>query len=220
MIKLIHDSWDKVSVNLYSRILEVQGRADDGNEVAQIDKEIEILAILCDSDSNSISQLHIDEFTKLMQGARFLLDIPDITIGKSTTIHDKEYRVMTDIECFSVAQYVEWQCLRATPTTKLSQLLACILIPKGAKSYGDGYKVSDVAEEIGEYMQYADAHNLLRFFARAQLLTAAGKLRSKARALKRAAKKCITAQTKAKMEERASSMRAASIFLGGASLSR
>lgn len=86
--------------------------------------------------------------------------------GKKIKINGNSYDVCTDLQNFSISQYIDFQEL--WPKIKdsneaYSQLLATFIIPEG-KKYNKDYNLRETIEEIENFLPIPQANSVLYFF--------------------------------------------------------
>lgn len=175
MIRLKYKSWEEITIPIYQEIIDIaKGVAVDEDMFSE--REVDILAVLCDSDRDSLGNIRIEDYAKLAHEARFLHKMPAYVPPSTITLRGVEYKVMTNIDKFTLAQYTEYNALRADVNTNIASILACLFIPTSAKGYADGYDVSEVVSAINAELPYYKAYSILYFFQRAQQLSFASSL--------------------------------------------
>ena len=175
MIKLKYKSWEEITIPRYQEIIDIaKGAAVDEDMFSE--REVDILAVLCDSDRESLGNIRIEDYAKLAHEARFLHKMPAYVPPATITLRGVEYKVMTNIDKFTLAQYTEYNALRADVNTNIASILACIIVPTSAKGYADGYDVSEVVSAINAELPYFKACGILYFFLNAQQLSFASSL--------------------------------------------
>lgn len=175
MIKLKYKSWEDITIPIYQEIIDIaKGVAVDEDMFSE--REVDILAVLCDSDRESLGNIRIEDYAKLAHEARYLHKMPAYVPPSTITLRGVEYKVMTNIDKFTLAQYTEYNALRADVNTNISSILACLIVPTSAKGYADGYDVSEVVSVINAELPYYKAYGILYFFQRAQQLSFASSL--------------------------------------------
>lgn len=174
-MRLKYKCWDDISIPVYQEIIDIAKDVKAGEDVF-CQREIDILAVLCDSDSESLGNIQLEEYAELVREASFLGKIPTYIPPKDITLRGVDYNIVADIAKFTLAQYTEYNALRADASTKMASLLACILVPKTAKHYADGYDVADVVKAIEAELPYYKAFGILHFFLAAQSCSVANTL--------------------------------------------
>lgn len=164
-MELKYKNWKDISVNtfqkLQDRLKNVELTTDD--TMNNINYNIIMLSVLCDVDEDIIVNLTTSEFSRLVNECKFMCDIPKVKIQDKYVINGNEYNVFLTLKDMNVAQYIDFQTLYKEQEKYFKELLACFLIPKG-KKYGEGYKIDDVVNEIGEHLSIVDARSIMFFF--------------------------------------------------------
>ena len=175
MIKLKYKSWEDITIPIYQEIIDIaKGVAVDEDMFSE--REVDILAVLCDSDRESLGNIRIEDYAKLAHEARFLHKIPAYVPASTIALRGVEYKVMTNIDKFTLAQYTEYNALRADVNTNIARILACLFVPVSAKNYADGYDVNEVVDAIVAELPYYKAYGILHFFLNAQHILFASSL--------------------------------------------
>ena len=218
-MELKYKCWDDISIPVYQEIIDI-AKGSDTSEDAFTNREIDILAVLCDSDRESLGNLLIDDYAKLVREANFLHKIPYYLPSETITLRGVVYNIVVDMAKFTLAQYTEYNALRADVNTNVASLLAVLLVPTTAKHYADGYDVAEVVKAIEAELPYYKAYGILRFFQVAQSISLANTLSSEARKMKKMARATTDKAERAKLMREADQLRKASISLGRCWLSR
>lgn len=212
-MELKYKSWEDITIPIYEEFIRISKREGD-SEAEAYDREMDMLAVLCDADRESLGKMLINEYSELARQAHFFRKLPEYKVGRAIKIKGVKYRIHTDMDSWTLAQFTEWQCLRANEDVDMAKLLACILIPEGYERYADGYDVAVVVSDITDALPYYKAHSILGFFSTAQQITAVGMLRSTAKRLRKMARKESDERQRAEMEHRARQLHKAYISLG------
>lgn len=218
MIELKYKTWEEVTIPVYQEICDI-AKSGEGDDIFD-NREIDILAVLCDSDRESLSNLLLPDYAKLAKSAQFLRKIPFYLPKSIITLNGVDYRVVVDVSKFTLAQYAEYNALRADVSTNIAQIIACLLIPTTAKGYADGYDVADVVKAIEAELPYYKAHGILHFFHKAQSLSLASTLRMESLKMSWMARIAESRAEREKMKNEARQLRKASIYLGRCLLSK
>jgi hypothetical protein len=219
MIELKYKSWDDITIPVYQEIIDI-AKGSEVDEELFSQREIDILAVLCDSDSESLGNILIEDYTKLAREAQYLHKMPFYTVPSTITLRGVEYKVVVDMSKFTLAQYTEYNALRADASTKISNLVACLLIPATAKHYADGYDVSEVVQAIETELPYYKAYGILNFFHAAQSLSLASTLCSKGPQLRKMARRTKSKEERERLEGQVDQLRKAYTSLGRCLLNR
>lgn len=159
-LKLKYSSWGTLPIGKYE---EIKGIIRAGEE----NYEAEILSVLCDVDIDTIMNLPIRVFSRLMKEAKFLTEKPDVRDRlrfKSIVIDGVKYKIYTDFKDITTAQYIDFQTFYQDFEANYCNVLACFIIPEGHK-YNDGYDALEVAELFREKLSVEVAENACFFFA-------------------------------------------------------
>lgn len=218
-MKLKYKCWDDISIQVYQEIIDI-AKGSGTSEDAFTNREIDILAVLCDSDRESLGNLLIDDYAQLVREANFLHKIPYYLPSETITLRGVVYNIVVDMAKFTLAQYTEYNALRANANTNVASLLAVLLVPTTAKHYADGYDVAEVVKAIEAELPYYKAYGILRFFQVAQSISLANTLSSEARKMKKMARATTDKAERMKLMRQADQLRKASISLGRCWLSR
>lgn len=164
-MELKYKNWKDISVNtfqkLQDRLKNIELTTDD--TINNINYNIIMLSVLCDVDEDIIATLTTSEFSRLVNECNFMCNIPKVKIKDKYVINGNEYDVFLTLKDMNVSQYIDFQTLYKEQEKYFKELLACFLIPKG-KKYGEGYKIDDVVNEIGEHLSIVDARSIMFFF--------------------------------------------------------
>ena len=145
----------------YEDILKVM--KDDSLE--EIDRQVEVISILTDTDKDTILSLPITDYKELVVASRFLAVAPEVSskVAKEYIIGDYRLVPTDDIRKIITAQYKDFQEYVKDIENNVVEILSCFLIPKG-KKYLEDYDVLDVQTAIREELSVSDAMNLCAFF--------------------------------------------------------
>ena len=165
-MELKYKNWKEISVNTFKKLqANINNAEEDGdNMLNNLNKEIAMLAVLCDVDEDAIANLTQNEFGKLLTQTNFLADMPKVKVTDKYKINGADYQVFLSLKQMTVSQYIDFQTFYADTEKYFCELLACFLIPKG-KKYGEGYDIDVVVKDIGNHLSIVDANSILFFFA-------------------------------------------------------
>ena len=163
-MELKYKCWRDITINVFQRLMEIDNNILTGDiDIDNINKNISLLSIICDVDEDTIADLDINEFGRLVRQTTFLENMPKAEIKDKYKINGKDYYVHLNLQEMTMAQYIDFQTFIKDKDKYTKEIIACFLIPKG-KKYGDDYRIADVVNEIGEYMSIVDAHSIFFFF--------------------------------------------------------
>ena len=171
-MELKYKSWDDITIAKYYELEEISNDSSSEGE----DKNMEIIACLCDLTPVDIARLPFLEYQSLKGDLKFLgqfsfdtkHDLKEIVIG------ERKYKVCRDFSKFSTAQYLDFQSLYTKNDLKqyYGQILATfllpttVLFPEGYKEYNTGYDVVEEAKYIYNNLSITTANQLMYFFVK------------------------------------------------------
>ena len=162
MMKLKYTEWSQISIKKYYELEELNNLEDSQ------EKEIAIVACLCECSTEEISKLPYSEFLNLKNQLDFLGKFTFDTNKdlKKIEISGRKYKVCRDFSKFTTAQYIDFQNLYAKHDLKsyYGLLLSTFVIPENAKVYNEGYDVLEEAEFIYSNLDICRANQLMFFF--------------------------------------------------------
>lgn len=170
----IKKSWRDVSINEYFGLKE---RLEEcGN--AEYEKAVARIAFANGMEENDVWNLNINQFRNLQVESLWM---DDFNIGENVKfgtikIDGDVYTVDTNLQNFTVAQYIDFQTFygkRRQDERVLGNILACFVIPKG-KQYADGYDIQRVVRTINEHLDIQTANEILFFFLKSYLISIRG----------------------------------------------
>lgn len=163
-MELKYKGWPQVSIKKYYELEEISTESISEGE----EKDMEIIACLCECSPEDISRIPYSEFLSLRSQVRWLgsfrfdtrTDLDKIEIG------DRKYRVVKDFSKLSTAQYLDFQNFynKNDLKTYYGNILATFVIPWEAKEYNTGYDAVEEAKYIYENLDICRANQLMFFF--------------------------------------------------------
>lgn len=159
-MELKYNNWNDITVNVFERLKAIKIESND--ILDELNTNISILSVLCDVDEDTIANLEVGEFNRLLNQTSFLAEMPKAKIQDKYVINGKQYEVHLAINQMSMAQYIDFQTFCKEKDKYMKNIIACFLIPKG-KKYGEGYEIEDVLKDIGD-MSIVNAHSIMFFF--------------------------------------------------------
>ena len=155
------DNYDDLTLGKY---MEIQAIAkQEGLE--EIDRQVQILAILSGKYEEEILHLPIGEYKRMVEKASFL-SAPEMNyhpISKKYILGGFELYPVRDFRKLEAGQYVDFQTYAPDLERYLVEFLSVILVPKGHR-YNEGYDVMEVQKAIREEMSVTDGISLAGFF--------------------------------------------------------
>lgn len=163
-MELKYKGWSQISIKKYYELEEI---SQDSNSEGE-EKDMEIIACLCECSPEDISRLPYAEYMALKQELKFLgnfrfdteKDLKELEIGK------KKYKVVRDFSKLTTGQYIDFQTFYGENDLKKNYglILATFVIPKDAPGYNQGYDVVEEAKYIYENLDICRANQLMFFF--------------------------------------------------------
>lgn len=174
MIKIVKNSWNKITIADYKKISNIQSRELDSD----MEKTIAILAILCDVSEDDLYGMNINDLQNLMMQMDWLSQ--PYTFNRNCNfrhivIDDVKYDVDVDINKFSVAQYMDFQIYwdKRNDVNYMGKLLATFIKPKGCK-YNEGYDVEELAIKLENHLTINDWNSICFFFLKSLMYSLKG----------------------------------------------
>ena len=199
MIELKYKSWKEITIKVFDKIKEIKIENDYSQE-KMLDKNVELLSVLCDCTEEDIINLPLTQFNELLKQTEFLKELPKVNMNDAYTINGTVYEVHRNLRDMKTSQYIDFQSLSKEKEKNFANILACFLIPKG-KSYGEGYDVINVAEDIYNYFNIVDARSIMFFFTLQFHTLTRVMLTYSIKKMKRATKKSKSKEMEAKIKE-------------------
>lgn len=170
MIDIVKDSWTKIMIDDYYRIMEIIKEDKD-----DMIKDAELLAVLCDVFPKEILSLKLPDIIRLKQKTGFIsegLPRPKKIKTDNLKIGDNTYKLIHKIDKYTAAQFIDFQTIIKQDKNDIARILSTILIPKG-KEYGEDYDIEDVVKDI-RFNMGMDIANSLVFFCTKKWMKYAG----------------------------------------------
>lgn len=172
MLELKYNSYEELPIEKYLELKEILQNDDDDSN-----KQLEIIALLADISIEELLEQNISEIQGIANKCDFLSN-KQINIKekiKTITVNNIEYTVCTDLQKFTVAQYVDFQNY-PKDEKHLADNLSTFVIPKG-KKYGEDYDVVQVIQDFNKYLDISTAISLQNFFIKKLLQSTKATLR-------------------------------------------
>lgn len=154
-------SWSTLPISRYEKIREIL-RSDTEHP------DVEILAVLCDCDLDTILNMPMVELMALKEQAMFIgkpIKIKDRLSFDSIKIDGTKYIINADFRKVTTAQFIDFQTFYKDYENHYANVLACIIVPEG-HTYNDGYDALELADTFKEKLDIETAENVCFFFAR------------------------------------------------------
>lgn len=171
MQNTIKKSWRDVSIDEYFELVD---KLNDP-ELEETDKEVYKLSFINNIPEDDIWNLEISEFRKLQVESLWMNDfkIQEDVKFKSLDINGSKYTIDTNLQNFTVAQYIDFQTFfpkhKENPRI-LGNILACFIIPKG-KTYASDYDIPELVKIINTNLDILTANEIMFFFLKQYLIS-------------------------------------------------
>ena len=155
------ESYDKLPLCKWFEINDILVSED-----ADIDKQTDIICVLGDYDRDYVEGLRLDEYAKLVQKTKFIIEQPKVSLPEETyTLGEFKLEPMLNAKDMNVAQYTDYSTYLQLDDMqeRMIGLISVFLIPKG-KKYNDGYSIDKVKELILTELTVDKAMSLSAFF--------------------------------------------------------
>lgn len=153
------DNYNKLTIGKYLELMEIL----EDNTLADIDKNVEIVALLDNKEVDVIYDLPLAEFNEKIQKTSFLYEEPKpLQVSTVYKLGEMELEACLNLEKLTTAQFIDYQTY-IKENDKLVELLSVFLIPKG-KKYNKDYEVVEVQKVIRDNMPITQAMGLSDFF--------------------------------------------------------
>lgn len=152
--------WSDITIADYNELLEV-----NESTVDPIDRQVQILAWMCDVDDDEILSLPIPEYTNLVRQMQWIYTRPQSApiCPDSIMLDGHNYRVTKDLRNITAGQYIDFVTIYRDNKDKLADILSCFIIPED-KEYNDGYDIELLRETIRTSMPILTADDMMLFF--------------------------------------------------------
>lgn len=137
----------------------------EDTELLDVEKNVKMIALFCDEDEEECLKLSFGEAESLISEITEILKSPKInlkTVISSIKIGKVEYNVCTDINKFTVAQYIDFQEYIKGGDKMFNYVLSTIIVPKKHK-YGEGYDINELVKNI-DNLSIITARGIYNFF--------------------------------------------------------
>lgn len=154
-------TWSQISI---SDFLKLQDILND--DCPELDKNVQLISFFCDVTEDDVMNFDISIVTELLnQISEFFDNTPENINSnlKSLRIDDELYKVETDLNHFTYAQYIDFQTYIQGGDEKMAEVLSTFVIPKG-KKYNEGYDVLETIETFKNKLDIVTARRMFNFF--------------------------------------------------------
>lgn len=152
------DSYDKLTIGKYLEIKDVINSDMDG-----IDKNVELICILGDYDEDTVLELPVISFNRLLQSTGFLYEeCKPNKISTKYRLGNTVLETTIDLNKMTTSQFIDYQTF-IKDERYMIDLLSVFLIPEG-RNYNDGYDIGEVKKVIRDNLNIRDAMGISAFF--------------------------------------------------------
>lgn len=171
MLNIIKKSWKDVTIDEYFDLCE---RLSD-DTLTDYERIIIKIAFITGKNEDEIWNLNWSDFRSLQVEALWMdeFQLKENVKFKSIEINGEKYSIDTNLQNFTVAQYIDFQTFfpkRKTNKRIIGNILACFIIPKG-KKYAEGYNIQELVENINSNLDIMTANEIMFFFLKQYLIS-------------------------------------------------
>lgn len=164
-------SWREVSINDYNTLVD---RLKD-DTLTPHDIQVIKVAFITGKPEDEVWNMNLSEFNLAITNAQWMDSFIIEQCVKFTKLKlaGNDYVVDTNLQNFTVAQYIDFQTFypqRKANNKVISNILACVIIPKGHK-YGEGYDIQQLVTTISEELDIMTANEIMFFFLKQYLIS-------------------------------------------------
>lgn len=155
-------SWSEISLETMDKIAEISNNSSYTDE----QRETEFIKLLTGLTDDEIGNMTIVDYQKILNSLKFLNQpISKVLPKDSIELNNKTYNVLLYPSRMTAAQFLDYKTIMASDLNhKTARLIACFVVPKGAKYADDSYNPDDVVNDIYKYMSIEYAYGLTFFF--------------------------------------------------------
>lgn len=189
------DSYEKLTIGKYLEIKEILD-----NTTSEIDTNVQLLCALGDYDEETVLDLPLAGFNRLIQGTAFLMEQPKKRMVLTKyNLGGMVLETVMDVQSLTTGQFIDYQTF-VKDEKYLVELLSCFLIPKGCK-YNKDYDIIEVQKVIRDNLSIVDAISLSSFFLSWYQALSKATVTSLIRRMKKMMRKEKNEETKKKIQE-------------------
>ena len=155
-------SWSEISLETMDKIAEISNNSNYTDE----QRETDIIKLLTGLTDDEIDNMNIVDYQKILNSLNFRNQpISKVLPKDSIELNNKTYNVLLYPSRMTAAQFLDYKTIMASDMNhKTARLIACFVVPKGAKYADDSYNPDDVVNDIYKYMSIEYAYGLTFFF--------------------------------------------------------
>ena len=151
--KNLIDSWDKLPLGVYKKIMALSPDEEDGN--------LKVAAILNGLTYEDILNQPLQDTKEMVAASSFLTKKPRVKLIKTKyRLGGVNYVFDVSPQKITTAQYLD---INSIPKEDITSQLAVFLIPEG-KAYNQGYDIEKVKEDIDKYLSAQEVASITDFF--------------------------------------------------------
>lgn len=151
--------WSDITLAAHQRILNAYATTEDDDLLTY-----NLVTAVYGWEEGKIEKMTIAEANEWVDTIMFLAEKPKPVTAKSHYIlNGKRYNTTMNLTKVSTAQYIDFQQMADKSGEMPAEFLSIILIPNGC-DYNEGYEISDVVEDIRNYLTVGEALGLTAFF--------------------------------------------------------
>lgn len=171
MLNTIKKSWKDVTIDEYFDLCE---RLSD-DTLTDYEKIIIKISFITGKSEDEIWNLTWTEFRELQVEALWMdeFNINENVKFKSIEINKQKYSIDTNLQNFTVAQYIDFQTFfpkRKENPRIIGNILACFIIPQG-KKYAEDYDIKELVDNINSNLDIMTANEIMFFFLKQYLIS-------------------------------------------------
>lgn len=159
-LNIKYKSWDEITIKVFNKINNIDKNIEPQEAV------IELLAILTDTDTNTILNTNINKINKLTEEILFIQTPPQINTNKkhtTITVGNKKLKIV-EPKNFTVSQYIDFQAY--SNPVNLTNIITTAYIPTDKDTYNKDYDIEELAEEIENNLPITTAQEIGFFLIR------------------------------------------------------
>ena len=155
-------SWSEISLEIMDKIAKISNNSIYTDE----QRETGFIKLLTGITDDEIDNMNIVDYQKILNSLKFLNQpISKVLPKDSITLNNKTYSVLLYPSRMTAAQFLDYKTIMASDMNhKTARLIACFVVPKGAKYADESYNPDDVVNDIYKYMSIEYAYGLTFFF--------------------------------------------------------
>ena len=155
-------SWSEITLEAMDKIAEIS----NNNIYTDEQRETEFIKLLTGITDDDIDNMNIVDYQKILNSLKFLNQPISKVLPKDLIeLNNKTYNVLLYPSRMTAAQFLDYKTIMASDmNNKTARLIACFVVPKGAKYADDSYNPDDVVNDIYKYMSIEYAYGLTFFF--------------------------------------------------------